>query len=128
QFSPRRRNPDNHEFGVIRFRDLPVAIPCCDCPERIYAPCGNWQILMGSIYRCCCRVFGSGCTRQRGCPELDSAQKSSKRFQSEQQSVREPRQSSRREDKSAKRQRRRTSREEGSCLIRRLILQGFGPT
>jgi DNA repair protein RadC len=27
---------DNHEFGVIRLRELPLAIPCCDCPERIF--------------------------------------------------------------------------------------------
>ncbi|HNQ88396.1 MAG TPA: JAB domain-containing protein [Verrucomicrobiota bacterium] len=27
---------DNHEFRVIRLRELPLPIPCCDCPERIY--------------------------------------------------------------------------------------------
>ncbi len=27
---------DNHEFRVIRVRELPLPIPCCDCPERIY--------------------------------------------------------------------------------------------
>lgn len=27
---------DNHEFGVIRLRELPVDLPCCDSPERIY--------------------------------------------------------------------------------------------
>ena len=27
---------DNHEFRVIRLRELPVDIPCCDTPERIY--------------------------------------------------------------------------------------------
>ena len=27
---------DNHEFRVIRLRELPLALPCCDCPERIY--------------------------------------------------------------------------------------------
>ena len=27
---------DNHEFRVIRLRELPLAMPCCDCPERIY--------------------------------------------------------------------------------------------
>jgi DNA repair protein RadC len=31
---------DNHEFRVIRLRELPLAIPCCDCPERIYE---YWQ-------------------------------------------------------------------------------------
>lgn len=32
----RRRNKDNHEFGVIRLRELPAMIPCCDNPGRIY--------------------------------------------------------------------------------------------
>ena len=32
----RRRSKDNHEFGVIRLRELPVPIACCDCPQRIY--------------------------------------------------------------------------------------------
>jgi len=27
---------DNHEFRVIRLRELPLAIPCCDNPARIY--------------------------------------------------------------------------------------------
>jgi len=27
---------DNHEFRVIRLRELPLAIPCCDSAERIY--------------------------------------------------------------------------------------------
>ena len=27
---------ENHEFRVIRLRELPLPIPCCDCPERIY--------------------------------------------------------------------------------------------
>ena len=27
---------DNHEFRVIRLRELPVSIPCCDSPQRIY--------------------------------------------------------------------------------------------
>jgi hypothetical protein len=26
----------NHEFGVIRLRELPVDLPVCDSPERIY--------------------------------------------------------------------------------------------
>jgi DNA repair protein RadC len=33
---PRRRRKDNHEFGVVRLRELPLALPSCDCPERIY--------------------------------------------------------------------------------------------
>jgi DNA repair protein RadC len=37
--TPRRRK-DNHEFGVIRLRELPVDLPSCDCPERIY---DYWQ-------------------------------------------------------------------------------------
>jgi DNA repair protein RadC len=32
----RRRAKDNHEFGVIRLRELPVPISSCDCPQRIY--------------------------------------------------------------------------------------------
>jgi len=32
----RRRRKDNHEFGVVRLRELPVDMPACDCPERIY--------------------------------------------------------------------------------------------
>ena len=32
----RRRSKDNHEFGVVRLRELPVPIACCDNPERIY--------------------------------------------------------------------------------------------
>jgi DNA repair protein RadC len=32
----RRRTKDNHEFGVIRLRELPVPITCCDSPDRIY--------------------------------------------------------------------------------------------
>lgn len=31
-----RRTKDNHEFGVIRLRELPVPIACCDSPDRIY--------------------------------------------------------------------------------------------
>ncbi len=27
---------DDNEFRVIRLRELPLSIPCCDCPERIY--------------------------------------------------------------------------------------------
>ncbi|HNQ90859.1 MAG TPA: JAB domain-containing protein [Verrucomicrobiota bacterium] len=27
---------DNHEFRVVRLRELPLAIPCCDNPARIY--------------------------------------------------------------------------------------------
>ena len=27
---------ENHEFRVIRLRELPVSIPCCDSPQRIY--------------------------------------------------------------------------------------------
>jgi len=27
---------DNHEFRVVRLRELPVDLPCCDTPERIY--------------------------------------------------------------------------------------------
>ncbi len=27
---------DNHEFRVIRLRELPLVIPCCDSAERIY--------------------------------------------------------------------------------------------
>ena len=26
----------NHEFGVIRLRELPADLPVCDSPERIY--------------------------------------------------------------------------------------------
>jgi DNA repair protein RadC len=37
---PRRRRRDNHEFGVIRLRELPVDMPSCDCPDRIYE---YWQ-------------------------------------------------------------------------------------
>lgn len=34
---PRRRcSKDNHEFGVVRLRELPVPIACCDSPGRIY--------------------------------------------------------------------------------------------
>lgn len=36
---------DNHEFRVIRLRELPLAIPCCDCPERIYE---YWQANVAS--------------------------------------------------------------------------------
>jgi DNA repair protein RadC len=32
----RRRSKDNHEFGVVRLRELPVPVACCDNPERIY--------------------------------------------------------------------------------------------
>jgi DNA repair protein RadC len=32
----RRRSKDNHEFGVVRLRELPVLIACCDSPDRIY--------------------------------------------------------------------------------------------
>jgi hypothetical protein len=31
---------ENHEFRVIRLRELPLAIPCCDCPGKIYE---YWQ-------------------------------------------------------------------------------------
>lgn len=27
---------DNHEFRVVRLRELPASFPCCDGPERIY--------------------------------------------------------------------------------------------
>ena len=34
---PRRpRRVDNHEFRVIRLRELPVPMACCDTPQRIY--------------------------------------------------------------------------------------------
>jgi DNA repair protein RadC len=33
---PRKRRADNHEFGVMRLRELPAALPACDCPERIH--------------------------------------------------------------------------------------------
>lgn len=33
----RRKRADNHEFRVIRLRELPATIPYCDCPEQIYA-------------------------------------------------------------------------------------------
>ena len=36
----RRRGPDNHEFRVIRLRELAAPIACCDSPERIYE---YWQ-------------------------------------------------------------------------------------
>lgn len=32
----RRRTKDNHEFGVTRLRELPLALECCDCPQHIY--------------------------------------------------------------------------------------------
>ena len=32
----RQRSKDNHEFGVVRLRELPVPIACCDSPDRIY--------------------------------------------------------------------------------------------
>ena len=34
--TPRKRGKDNHEFGVVRLRELPLDLPSCDCPERIY--------------------------------------------------------------------------------------------
>ena len=36
--TPRRRRSrtDNHEFGVIRLRELPLPVACCDSPARIY--------------------------------------------------------------------------------------------
>ena len=35
--TPRRtRRVDNHEFRVIRLRELPVPMACCDTPQRIY--------------------------------------------------------------------------------------------
>lgn len=30
---------DNHEFRVVRLRELPASIPCCDSPERIFEYC-----------------------------------------------------------------------------------------
>lgn len=36
----RRRKVDNHEFRVVRLRELPVPMTCCDCPAQIYA---YWQ-------------------------------------------------------------------------------------
>ena len=55
----RRSRRDNHEFGVIRLRELPVAIPACDCPERI---CDYWvaNVTTASWYNpdveCCCAI------------------------------------------------------------------------
>jgi DNA repair protein RadC len=31
-----RRRKDNHEFGVVRLRELPMALSRCDCPEKVY--------------------------------------------------------------------------------------------
>ena len=36
----RRRSKDNHEFGVIRLRELPCSIAYCDSPQHIYE---YWQ-------------------------------------------------------------------------------------
>ena len=36
----RRRKVDNHEFRVVRLRELPVPMTACDCPEQIYE---YWQ-------------------------------------------------------------------------------------
>ena len=33
---PRSSRYPNHEFGVIRLRELPADLPVCDSPERIY--------------------------------------------------------------------------------------------
>ncbi len=49
----------NHEFGVIRLRELPVDLPLCDCPERIY---DYWvaNVMTASWYNpdseCCCAI------------------------------------------------------------------------
>ena len=49
----------NHEFGVIRLRELPVDLPVCDSPERIY---DYWManVITAPWYNpdaeCCCAI------------------------------------------------------------------------
>lgn len=34
--SPRRGRKDNHEFGVVRLRELPLNLLACECPDGVY--------------------------------------------------------------------------------------------